>query len=230
MVGTTVADNYYDSNDGDNSGRGGGGYIASGTASFTNCVFTGNNSRLSDGGGLYVNEGDVTIENCTFADNGGETNSPSPEGGALYVSGGTVSVTNSIFWGNEAGNDGSDGDALYQANGTLSIGYSCLEGTSAPHLVSAGGTLALNAGVITEDPLFAVEYTDVHLKSMGGRWDGSNWVRDDVNSPCVDAGDPASDYSRETDKNGGRINMGAYGNTAEASRTDEASGAVMLIR
>jgi hypothetical protein len=35
----------------------------------------------------------------------------------------------------------------------------------------------------------------------------------------VDAGDPASDYSKEPQPNGGRINMGAYGGTAEATTT-----------
>jgi parallel beta-helix repeat protein len=30
-------------------------------------------------------------------------------------------------------------------------------------------------------------------------------------SPCIDAGDPNSDYSQEPNPNGGRINMGAYG-------------------
>jgi len=35
-------------------------------------------------------------------------------------------------------------------------------------------------------------------------------------SPCVDKGDPNSDYSKEPEPNGGRINMGAYGGTAEA--------------
>jgi hypothetical protein len=35
-------------------------------------------------------------------------------------------------------------------------------------------------------------------------------------SPCIDAGNPASDFSREPLPNGGRANIGAYGNTAEA--------------
>jgi len=36
-------------------------------------------------------------------------------------------------------------------------------------------------------------------------------------SPCVDAGDPASAFSEEPQPNGGRVNMGAYGNTPEAA-------------
>ena len=36
-------------------------------------------------------------------------------------------------------------------------------------------------------------------------------------SPCIDTGDPASDYSLEPEPDGGRVNMGAYGNTPEAT-------------
>jgi hypothetical protein len=35
-------------------------------------------------------------------------------------------------------------------------------------------------------------------------------------SPCIDAGDPGSDFSLEPEPDGGRINMGAYGNTPQA--------------
>ena len=39
-------------------------------------------------------------------------------------------------------------------------------------------------------------------------------------SKCIDAGDPSSDYSEEPAPNGGRINMGSYGNTTEADLSD----------
>ena len=42
---------------------------------------------------------------------------------------------------------------------------------------------------------------------------------DEVTSPCIDAGDPMSPIGREPFPNGGRINMGAYGGTAEASKS-----------
>ncbi len=54
---------------------------------------------------------------------------------------------------------------------------------------------------ISVDPLFQENY------------------RLDVQSLCIDAGDPADAWSNEPEPNGGRINMGAYGNTAEASLT-----------
>jgi len=44
-------------------------------------------------------------------------------------------------------------------------------------------------------------------------------VLDDITSPCSDAGDPNSLVGDEPLLNGGRINMGAYGGTTEASKS-----------
>jgi len=43
------------------------------------------------------------------------------------------------------------------------------------------------------------------------------WVYDDVTSPCIDAGNPASDWTEELWPHGKWINMGAYGGTPQAS-------------
>ncbi len=78
------------------------------------------------------------------------------------------------------------------------------------------------AGDISADPLFADRSAkDFHLKSKSGRWDpkSKKWVKDAATSPCIDAGEPKAGYSKEPAPNGGRINMGAYGNTKEASRS-----------
>jgi hypothetical protein len=62
---------------------------------------------------------------------------------------------------------------------------------------------------------------DYHLKSQAGRWerDGRSWVKDDVTSLCIDAGDVGAPVGREPFPNGGVVNMGAYGGTAEASKS-----------
>ena len=39
-------------------------------------------------------------------------------------------------------------------------------------------------------------------------------------SPCIDSGDPLSTFSFEPEPNGGRINMGAYGGTLDAAKTE----------
>ncbi len=76
------------------------------------------------------------------------------------------------------------------------------------------------AGIIGKDPLYAdAANGDYHLKSQYGRWNGSGWVNDQVTSPCIDTGDPGDDYSNEPKPDGDRINMGANGNTAEASKS-----------
>ena len=62
---------------------------------------------------------------------------------------------------------------------------------------------------------------DYHLKSQAGRGDANEgrWTKDDVTSPCIDAGNPMSPIGREPFPNGGVINMGAYGGTQEASKS-----------
>jgi hypothetical protein len=62
---------------------------------------------------------------------------------------------------------------------------------------------------------------DYHLKSQAGRWTpkSQSWIKDDVTSPCIDAGDTSSPVGQEPFPNGGIINMGAYGGTSEASKS-----------
>jgi len=75
-------------------------------------------------------------------------------------------------------------------------------------------------GNIEADPLFVDrENGDFHLKSQAGRWNGVEFVKDDVTSPCLDAGDPEFEFSDEPGPNGGRMNLGAYGNSKEASKS-----------
>jgi hypothetical protein len=105
------------------------------------------------------------------------------------------------------------------------------------HCLMPESWCSLGAGNISADPLFAksgyrdpngtpdnpdddfwVE-GDYHLKSRAGRWDPALglWVTDTVTSPCIDAGNDSPDWTNEPWPNGLRINMGAYGGTAEAS-------------
>ncbi|MGB9941438.1 right-handed parallel beta-helix repeat-containing protein [Methanosarcina sp.] len=68
------------------------------------------------------------------------------------------------------------------------------------------------------NPLFAdPKKHDYHLQSVSGHWNGKKWVKDKVNSPCIDAGYVSSDFSKEPENNGDRINIGKYGNTKYAS-------------
>ncbi len=82
---------------------------------------------------------------------------------------------------------------------------------------SAPGKGDISAASLFADPSGG----DFRLKSKIGRWDPKvkKWVKDNVHSPCIDAGDPKTDCSREPAPNGRRVNMGAYGNTKDASRS-----------
>ncbi len=111
-------------------------------------------------------------------------------------------VENSIFWKTPTVFEG----VLDQTD--LTVNYSCL-----PSLWHSHGT-----GNMDVDPLFVVD-GDCHLKSRAGRWDadGRRWIHDEVGSPCIDAGDPDADWAAELWPHGGRINLGAYGGTSQAS-------------
>jgi parallel beta-helix repeat protein len=104
-------------------------------------------------------------------------------------------ITNCILWNN------TDGDLF----GCWAM-YSCVE---------RGGE-----GIIADDPLFVdPDNDDYHIRAARGRYwpEHDIWVLDRVTSPCVDAGDTQAEVSNEPVPNGGRINIGAYGGTTEAS-------------
>jgi hypothetical protein len=114
-------------------------------------------------------------------------------------------LTNSILCGNSA----PSGPQIYNDGpSSATVSYSDVQG-------GWPGT-----GNINENPLFVDSAIgDYHLKSQAGRWDSNSqsWVKDDVTSPCIDRGEPHSDWSDELWPHGGRINLGAYGGTPQGS-------------
>jgi len=223
---------------------GGGIECTEGSVTLNNSLIEQNSSRRW-GGGLSSHEpsSSVTISNCSII-----ANSANQAGGGVgCFNGSSATVTNSIFWGNIA-STGSE-ISLEQSPTEFSISYSNIAGGQTGISVAGGSILGWTEGNIDVDPLFAksgywsayndpnvaVEPNDpnavwidgdYHLKSEMGRWDpnSQSWVQDDVTSPCIDAGDPNSDFSSETWPHGGRINMGAYGGTREASMSTETGG------
>jgi hypothetical protein len=203
----------------------GGGLFIMATAVVANCVIATNaasTNGINTGGGVFVETGsmalriesvsgagDVALRSDTIAGNW-------PEGVRLNATNGFLAISNSILWNN--------GDDLFSSNttATLSNLWYCDIGN---------GDNAGTNGCFSADPIFVNATNDWHLQSRGGRWTpGDVWIRDPVTSPCVDAGDPAADYARELEPNGRRINLGAYGNTARASKTPLMTGSVISIR
>ncbi|KAF5437430.1 PKD repeat-containing protein [Candidatus Methanophagaceae archaeon] len=118
-------------------------------------------------------------------------------------------ITNNIITNN-------GGYGINHLEGNLTHSYNNVWGNT----LGSYNNATAGTGDISADPLFVDSANgDFYLKSTGGRWNGSKWVYDCVTSPCIDAGDPAFDYSNEPEPNGKRINLGAYGNTREASKS-----------
>ncbi len=155
------------------------------------------------GGGIYNYVSFPTIANNTIVHN---------RGAGLYLEATyynyfathNSSVVNNIVWENEIYVDS------YVDADEYDIRFNDIQG-------GCSGT-----GNIDVDPLFADSaHQDYHLKSQAGRWDAltSTWAGDSVTSPCIDAGDPATAVGNEPSPHGGRINMGTYGGTAQASKS-----------
>jgi hypothetical protein len=187
---------------------GGGIYNApSSRPSIKNCLLV-NNSSSSWGGALHFWNSDAEIINCTIGNNTAARGGAIACGYADTITSSNVKVDNCIIWDNS--------EEIYKYDDSqITIAYSCIQG-----LIS--GRSGLPMGIINQDPLFADPNNgDYHLKSQAGRFDpnSGSWVIDDVTSPCIDAGDPNTPIGDEPEPNGGRINMGAYGGTIEASKS-----------
>ncbi len=140
---------------------------------------------------------------------------------------GNLILTNCIAWDNIANEGPQIAIALDEGFGTLSISYSCVQGGQEDIYPGVGGTLNWLSGNIDSDPYFADKAnSDCHLKSTAGRWDPNTntWAIDDQNSPCIDTGDPNSEWTQELWPHGKRINMGAFGQTPQASMSTSTTG------
>ena len=164
-------------------------------------VYRNHNISAYGGAGIFVQDIAIaTFDHCTITGN----NSPGEEGNGLMVYG-SAQVSNSIIWGNS-------GNQLFNGNNSLTMTYS--DSQAYP------GT-----GNLSVDPLFAdPAEDDYHLKSKRGRWNPatSQWVTDAVHSPCIDKGNPTAAFDQEPIPNRRRTNMGVYGNTPEASKSQAA--------
>jgi len=174
-----------------------GGGMGNGDSSPTinNCTFTGNSADW-DGGGMGNRESSPIIANCTFSGNFAKEH-----GGGIYnYRYSSPTVSNCILWADVPSEISSDVSPI--------VTYSNVQGGWP------------GEGNLNKDPCFAYPNNgDYHLKSQAGRWNpnSKSWVKDNVTSPCIDAGDFNSDWTAELWPHGKRINIGAYGGTPEAS-------------
>ena len=212
----------------------------------TNCLFVANEApgatSSTKSGALVINAANAaaesSVENCTFAYN--IINSTTGSAGLSVLSGKAL-IRNSIFYGNRQISSALKGCDLYlsDANATAEAVYSLFTGTSEKYVASTTlGALTLGEGVREGDPKFVTDLDTFNALVSVVKFGSTNgtlaFEPDDATlaavmaidvhagsdaAPTIDTGDPDSDYSNEPNPNGGRVNMGAYGNTPEAHTT-----------
>ncbi|MBQ3315254.1 MAG: right-handed parallel beta-helix repeat-containing protein [Kiritimatiellae bacterium] len=187
--------------------------------SIENCTFAWNLSAgYSFPADVSVNKGIANVHNCVFS--GGQLGPGTVAGIGRYFkigSAGSLNIDYSMF--------DCDFETAIGGSGSIVIAPSCITNanpcfvTSSPELTLRNPSnfyAAYDAGVES-----VAATCDVHLVSAAGYVDndGVFHTGGDVVSPAIDAGDPTDDYANEPMPNGSFINLGAYGNTVEASRT-----------
>ena len=196
----------------------------------------------------------LSISGCTIAYNASGSKLAAA---GLSVITGAVDVRDSIIFGNRVGTDSTVGsDIMTGNNGTVNLAYSLVTGSSDAYM---SGSIAAGPGVIYGDPLFVTDGAtvsskitsntsmayydptkttqeetigfDLHLRSKGGYFlnDGTFIANGSESSPAIDAANPGSAYLLEPSPNGRRANLGFYGNTPYASRS-ESSGFILVVR
>lgn len=203
-----------------------------------NCIFVGNRAQRGAAVAAVAlaeaRTGPI-VSNCSFVGNWAFE-----YGGALYCGQSVwIDLMQSILWLNLGG----EGSALAIGTGKdtrLSIAHCDVGGgVSSAYTEPAPqpGTLLWQDTNIDIDPCFVdTGYWDTratpndvnddvwiegnyHLMSKTGRFDPRTgaWVQDFLSSPCIDAGPSRRQGDLELWPHGQRSNLGAYGNTAEAS-------------
>jgi len=218
-----VSNNTFGGNTG--SFQGGGMFVSwEGTIQMTGNLLYRNTS--GQGAGVSI----PTVRTLELKGNTITDNDASTAGGGLLLlltnDADWAGLKDNIFWANTA----PTGDDLWIDNDGNS------NGVASPFVIqytdfdqSADGTyLVLPISFSTTnynkiDPLFVdpthLTAPDYHLQSLVGSYHGGAWTVDPCHSPMIDAGDPGSSYDSEPDPNGGRMDLGNYGNTDQASKS-----------
>jgi Leucine-rich repeat (LRR) protein len=170
----------------------------------SNCLIVGNqiNSPDTHHGTVFCQESQATFTHCTIADN---------KGVGIALSHSHVTLRNSILWNNQPD------DIHCPADSQIGISFCNLSSprnnnlSVLPHVAQPG---QWHNGLWIPG--------DYHLLSRIGRFEPitGQWTKDLTTSPGVDTGDPATPIRNEPAPHGHIVNLGAYGNSAQASLSD----------
>ena len=168
-----------------------------------NIIYNTGGHGITVGGGSVFGEFNTTIMNNTIVES---------DGNGIYLTDfdvGSVIIVNNIITDNAYGiyETKSQSDPEYVKYNLFynnSNGHYFNEGTQSYSSVNNINSLIPECSNNLEgDPLF-IDSTNGNYHLQKG-------------SPAIDAGDPVEDFSKEPMPNGERINIGAYGNTPEAT-------------
>jgi hypothetical protein len=191
----------------------------------------------SCGGAVYMYGGIQAIKHCSFVDNWADF-----DGGAVYLWGGTPEFAYNLFMDNLASHD--KGHAVYMGNvAGLIPNHLTIAGNGSGDgyslYVETDDKLSMRNSIVWDSYWFLfdpgeISYCDIDsvtsdtLLIMG---EGNMWVnpyfinqaagdlRVQNYSATIDAASPLAPFSSEPAPNGGRANIGAYGNGILAAPT-----------
>jgi hypothetical protein len=185
---------------------GGGFYLNGSTPTIKNCIISG--TLAPNGGAIYShNAGNPVIVNCTISGN-----AASNSAGAIYCyKSSNLTISNSILWGNTATSASEVLVGNLGAPTSIRISYCDIQSPDENVIGDSDCTIDWGQGNIDIDP---------HFIKVGHIDNGINYVEGDYHlledSPCIDAGNPASIAGPdETDIDGNprilgaKIDMGA---------------------
>jgi parallel beta-helix repeat protein len=200
----------------------------------TNNLIYGNSEQ-----GIVLRDGSVVTNNTIY-----QTQSDGPTVAAAINFGGQASglqLRNNIIWAtigygvivpsNSQGGFTSDYNLLY-ATGTGKVGM--WQDVARSTLGDWQSATFTDQNSLSQNPLF-VSVSDFHEQSLYGSFHGGSLAPtlnsttglpqpapgtltvDTAQSPAIDRGDASDSFANEPTPNGGFINVGAYGNTGQAS-------------
>ncbi len=174
---------------------------------------------------IVGNSAGMVVRNCTLA-----------ASGTQYYQSGDVSskLENNIMIAS-----GKDNFCINMAGGTIDSDYNDLIARNNAWIGSYNGNWerltywqqesGQDLHSMAVDPAFLNEAgANYHLKSTQGHYPFGPTDTDTVSSVCIDAGNVYSTWTNEPSPNGSRVNLGAYGNTREASKTPISYGAALI--
>ncbi len=218
---------------GHNSNKGAGILVSSGSPVISNCTFANNSAQI--GSGLYNGSGNPLVTNCIFWNTGSE-----------IVNYNTITVSYSNIKGGWPGppslgninvypyfvdSDNDDPNLwdfhLLSSDGRWnSVFYNVeLNNDEIINLVDFAiiAEAWMKTGISDRDldRSGVIDHGDIGIFAQYYLANSSEdgWLEDSSTSPCIDAGDPNSEFSSEPWPNGKRINMGAFGGTEQASKS-----------